>query len=95
MEKESFGLFTAVNCMIIHKNKLLLLKRDTWYFDSNPKEHHHDGGFLDEGDVLLVSNIKGEINGGGSLTIECLHHQEKKVYLVISSKDVDYFFKEH
>ena len=80
--------------MIVHKNKLLLLKRDTWYFDSNPKAHNHNGGFLDEGEVLLVSNIKASNSGSGSLTIECLHHQEKKVYLVISSVDVDYFFKE-
>ena len=80
--------------MIINKNKLLVLKRDIWYFDSNPTEHHHDGGFLDKDDILLISNIKGNINSSGSLTIECLHHQEKKVYLVISSEDVGYFFKE-
>jgi len=80
--------------MFVHKNKLLLLRRDTWYFDSNPNEHNHNGGFLDEGEVLLVSNIKASDSGSGSLTIECLHHQEKKVYLVISPVDVDYFFKE-
>ena len=80
--------------MFIHKNKLLLLRRDTWYFDSNPKAYNHDGGFLDENEVLLISNIEANDNGSGSLTIECLHHQEKKVYLVISSEDVDYFFKE-
>tara|TARA_B000000557_G_C20474972_1_gene317132 strand:+ start:27 stop:272 length:246 start_codon:yes stop_codon:yes gene_type:complete len=80
--------------MFIHKNKLLLLRRDTWYFDSNPKVCTPDGGFLKEGEVLLVSNIRGEINEAGSLIIECLHHKEKKVYLVISSGDVDYFFKE-
>ena len=95
MEKKGFRLFTGINCMFIHKNKLLLLNRDTWYFNSNPKEYHHDGGFLDKGDVLLVANVKASDSGAGSLTIECLHHQERKVYLVISSGDVDYFFKEH
>lgn len=83
--------------MIICKNKLLVLKRKTWYYEIKDNEKrknkgYPDGGFLNEGDSILVCNV--DFTFDGVIKANVLHSKKNIIQIVYQSGDERYYFHE-
>lgn len=80
----------------IEQNMIVKLKRKTWYYatkDNNKrsKEGYPDGGFLDQGEKLLVCNV--DFTYDGVIKTKVLHNKKNIIYLVFQPGNEDYFFE--
>lgn len=83
--------------MIVCKNKLLVLKRKTWYYEikdikKRNKKGYPDGGFLSEGDSILVCNV--DFTFDGVIKANVLHSKKNMIQIVYQSGDESYYFDE-
>ena len=83
--------------MNIEQNMIVKLKRKTWYYATRDtkkrtKDGYTDGGFLDQGEKLLVCNVDFELDG--VIKTRVLHNKKNIIYLVYESGSEDYFFEE-
>ena len=82
----------------IKENKLVKLKRKTWYYETSDtnkrrKNGYPAGGFLSKGESLLICQIESKKTQNETiLKVKSLHHKKNIIYMILDGYDEDYFF---